>query len=107
MSKINSPNFLVGFALGAAAGSTLALLLAPTPGQETQQRLREKAPRLGGRGKEAAQRVLSRSRELAARSWAGLTSTAHEGKTKLRPEATEGPSGEEAATHSGAPSESS
>lgn len=101
VKKINAPTFLAGFALGAAIGSAFALLLAPARGEETQQRLREQAPELGGRGKEAAQRALAQSREAATRTWTGVTSKAEELKARLRREEPSGQSSDQEIAQAG------
>ena len=54
---------LMAFVLGAAAGAAMALLYAPAPGEETRQRLRDRARE----GKEKADEIARDSREFLNR----------------------------------------
>jgi gas vesicle protein len=71
MSNNNgSGSMLVAFMLGALAGAAVALLYAPTSGEETRRKLaekaregRDKAEDLARRGREAAQDFARRGRE--------------------------------------------
>ena len=59
-------NFLAGVGLGALLGASAALLLAPQPGKQTQETVREAAQRLKERTAEAAGRLKEHSTELLA-----------------------------------------
>ena len=48
--------FLIGLALGAAAGAVAALLLAPESGEKTRQRIKEKAEDAFAAGKRLVRR---------------------------------------------------
>jgi gas vesicle protein len=59
-------NILLAFILGAVSGAAVALLYAPASGQETRERLSEKAEEARARAAEAAAKgrdVLSQGRE--------------------------------------------
>lgn len=60
-------DFLVGFLLGALAGAAAALLLAPAPGRETREQLKEKAIELRERAKNLELEA-ERLEELKARA---------------------------------------
>jgi gas vesicle protein len=60
--RINGAVF--GFAVGAAVGAGLALLLAPQPREETRQRVKDAARRVAGEAKAKVGRVRERLEDL-------------------------------------------
>jgi len=44
----SAPGFAIGFALGAVVGLTVAFLLAPRPGKETRELVKDKAAAIPG-----------------------------------------------------------
>lgn len=54
MSENEDGGFVLGFLLGALAGAAAALLLAPTPGEETRRQLQEKAVGLKSQAEQIA-----------------------------------------------------
>jgi gas vesicle protein len=73
----NSPNLspLIGFALGALVGGTLALLLAPASGAKTRRRLGEAARQMGrdaGHSIDDARHTLEDARERVTSAATGL-----------------------------------
>jgi len=67
MSESSGTDFLAGFLLGAIAGTALALLFAPQPGEQTRQQLREQSIELRGRAEELSGKAREQAQELSAR----------------------------------------
>jgi gas vesicle protein len=61
-SNLNAGSTLMGFAIGAAVGAGLALLLAPDSGKKTRQRLASTARRLS----ESAGHTIDQARDTVA-----------------------------------------
>lgn len=57
--RTENRNLLIGTIIGIVVGSTAAILLAPSPGTETRERLRQAT----GRTKEKAKDVTAKGRE--------------------------------------------
>ena len=57
--------FLTGFLLGTVVGAAVALLLAPQPGEETREVIRERGIELKGRAAELSEEARKRAEELA------------------------------------------
>lgn len=55
---------LMGFIVGAAVGASIALLLAPAPGNETRRRLGQTAKRWGASARDGMQHAKERIGEL-------------------------------------------
>jgi len=73
----NSPgSVIVAFALGALAGAAVALLYAPTSGEETRRRLGEKAKE----GRDRAESAVREGREFLERQRDNITSTVERGR---------------------------
>ncbi len=82
-SERSGPGFLVGFAIGALAGATLAMILAPQSGEDTRDLLYAKAREAGERardGAEDASDLLARGRQIVAEAKARIDSAVAEGK---------------------------
>jgi gas vesicle protein len=62
----DAPSFLVGALTGALVGAGLALLLAPSSGEEARDVLRMRAREAADRAREAADRARSAATEAAA-----------------------------------------
>jgi len=69
-------NVLVAFALGAVAGAAVALLYAPTSGEETRRKLSEKARE----GRDKAEALAREGREYLTRQRDTLTSAVERGR---------------------------
>lgn len=67
MSDTNGTDFLAGFLLGALAGTALALLFAPQPGEQTRQKIKEQSFELKGRAREMSSKAREQAEELVAR----------------------------------------
>jgi len=67
MSERNGSDFLAGFLLGALAGTALALLFAPEPGERTREHLKESSIELKGRAGKLRSRAREQAEELTAR----------------------------------------
>jgi gas vesicle protein len=78
----------VGLGIGIAAGVGIGILLAPRPGVETRERLREgaenlkekareRAENLKGKAREGAENFKEKARDFADRAKEQLTSTTH------------------------------
>ncbi|MFN8060211.1 MAG: YtxH domain-containing protein [Vicinamibacterales bacterium] len=65
-SNGNVPSMMVGLAIGAFAGASLALLLAPASGTETRARLRRRGRELANDTVARAQEALSAERARVA-----------------------------------------
>jgi len=81
---------LCSFLFGAAAGSAIALLLAPTPGEEIRSRLktkvqerRDRAAKVVERGREAGRDVVERARTHVKDQAEHASRALAEGKTAL------------------------
>jgi gas vesicle protein len=64
----SSGDFVVGFFFGAFVGAVLALLFAPSPGEELRGQIREKGIELKDRAETLGQDASRRAEELRARS---------------------------------------
>jgi gas vesicle protein len=83
VAERGGPGFLAGFAIGALAGATLAMILAPQSGEDTRDLLYAKAREAGERargGAEDANDLLARGRHIVAEARARLDSAVAEGK---------------------------
>ena len=69
-------NVLVAFALGAVAGAAVALLYAPTSGEETRRKLSEKARE----GRDKAEALAREGRDYLTRQRDTLTSAVERGR---------------------------
>ncbi|MBI4301722.1 MAG: YtxH domain-containing protein [Chloroflexi bacterium] len=99
MSQSKMASFTVGFVLGAAVGTTLALLMAPAQGRETRQRFRSRGLQVATQSREVARKGVSWSKEAAAQGRSQLASALEGVKAKLRPETvSEEPPTDEAGT---------
>jgi gas vesicle protein len=67
---------LVAFALGAIAGAAIALLYAPTSGEETRKKLAEKARE----GRERAETLAKQGREFVDRQRENITAAVDRGR---------------------------
>jgi gas vesicle protein len=67
---------LVAFALGALAGAAIALLYAPTSGEETRRKLAEKARE----GRDRAEVLAKQGREFIDRQRENLTAAVDRGR---------------------------
>jgi gas vesicle protein len=67
---------LMAFVLGAVAGAAMALLYAPATGEETRQRIKEKARE----GRDRAEAVARDSREFLKRQRDNLGAAVERGK---------------------------
>jgi gas vesicle protein len=78
MSDNNSSagTVLVAFALGALAGAAIALLYAPTSGEETRKKLGEKARE----GRDRAEALAKQGREFIDRQRENLTAAVDRGR---------------------------
>lgn len=75
--------FLAGLILGAAAGATLAVILAPQSGEDTRDLLRAKAREAGERARDTAGDagdLLARGRTIVAEAKARIDGAIAEGK---------------------------
>lgn len=67
---------LVAFALGAVAGAAIALLYAPTSGEETRRKLAEKARE----GRDKAETLARQGREFIDRQRETVTAAVEKGR---------------------------
>jgi gas vesicle protein len=67
---------LVAFALGAVAGAAIALLYAPTSGEETRRKLAEKARE----GRDKAEALAQQGREFIDRQRETVTAAVEKGR---------------------------
>ena len=67
---------LMAFVLGAVAGAAVALLYAPTSGEETRRKLADKARE----GREKAESVAREGRDFLARQRENLTAAVERGR---------------------------
>ena len=67
---------LVAFALGAVAGAAIALLYAPTSGEETRRKLAEKARE----GRDKAEALARQGREFVDRQRETVTAAVEKGR---------------------------
>ena len=67
---------LVAFALGAVAGAAIALLYAPTTGEETRRKLAEKARE----GRDKAEALARQGREFIDRQRETVTAAVEKGR---------------------------
>jgi len=77
------PGFLTGLAIGALAGATLAMVLAPQSGEDTRDLLVAKAREAGERARDTAGDagdLLSRGRRIVADAKARIDGAVAEGK---------------------------
>ena len=75
--------FITGFALGALAGATLAMILAPQTGEDTRDLLVAKAREAGERARDTAGDagdLLARGRQIVAEAKARIDGAIAEGK---------------------------
>lgn len=89
MADRSVPSFLAGVITGALAGAGLALLLAPSSGDETRDVLRMRAREAADRAREAA----DRARETAERARNAATEAASEVTDRARETAERAASG--------------
>ena len=77
------PGFLTGLALGALAGATLAMILAPQSGEDTRDLLLAKAREAGERARDTAgdaNDLLARGRQIVADAKARIDGAVADGK---------------------------
>lgn len=77
------PGFITGLALGALAGATLAMILAPQSGEDTRDLLVAKAREAGERARDTAgdaNDLLARGRQIVADAKARIDGAIAEGK---------------------------
>ena len=67
---------LMAFVLGAVAGAAVALLYAPATGEETRQRIKDKARE----GREKAEAVAREGRDFLSRQRENLTAAVDRGR---------------------------
>lgn len=72
----SSGSVLLAFVLGAVAGAAVALLYAPTSGEETRRKLAEKARE----GREKAESVAREGRDFLARQRENLSAAVERGR---------------------------
>jgi len=72
----SSSPVLLAFVLGAVAGAAVALLYAPTSGEETRRKLADKARE----GREKAESVAREGRDFLARQRENLTAAVERGR---------------------------
>lgn len=79
----SAPGFITGIAIGALAGATLAMILAPQSGEDTRDLLFAKAREAGERARDTADDagdLLSRGRRIVADAKARIDGAITEGK---------------------------
>jgi gas vesicle protein len=77
------PGFIAGLAIGALAGATLAMILAPQSGEDTRDLLVAKAREAGERARDTAgdaSDLLSRGRQIVADARSRIDDAIAEGK---------------------------
>ena len=77
------PGFMTGLAIGALAGATLAMILAPQSGEDTRDLLYAKAREAGERARDSAGDagdLLARGRQIVADARARIDGAIAEGK---------------------------
>jgi gas vesicle protein len=77
------PAFAIGFALGAMAGATVAIVLAPQTGEEARDVIAAKAREAGDRARDTAQEaneLLARGREIVAEAKSRIDAAVVDGK---------------------------
>lgn len=77
------PGFVTGLAIGALAGATLAMILAPQTGEETRDLLVAKAREAGERARDTAGDagdLLARGRQIVADAKARIDAAVDAGK---------------------------
>ena len=77
------PGFITGLVLGALAGATLAMVLAPQSGEDTRDLLVAKAREAGERARDTAgdaNELLARGRQIVADAKARIDGAIAEGK---------------------------
>ncbi|MBI2886350.1 MAG: YtxH domain-containing protein [Chloroflexi bacterium] len=82
--------FFSGFILGGLAGVALGLLLAPRPGQETLEQIREKGTELQAKGRELWEDESGALREAIQEVREILRETVEEGREVLKEAIEEG-----------------
>ena len=75
-NKNSAGTVLVAFALGAVAGAAIALLYAPTSGEETRRKLAEKARE----GRDKAEALARQGREFVDRQRETVTAAVEKGR---------------------------
>jgi gas vesicle protein len=83
MAERSGGGFLVGFVLGAMAGATLAIVLAPQTGEEARDVLLAKAREAGERARDAtadANELIARGREIVAEAKSRIDAAVIDGK---------------------------
>jgi len=78
--RTENRNLLIGTIIGIALGSATAILLAPSPGSETRERLRHAT----GKTKERARDITARSREYLEMKRKQLQEAVEAGKRAAR-----------------------
>jgi len=77
------PGFVTGLAIGALAGATLAMILAPQSGEDTRDLLYAKAREAGERARDGAEDagdLLARGRKIVDEARARIDGAIAEGK---------------------------
>lgn len=74
--------FLVGFLVGGITGAIVALLYAPTKGEETRAIIKDKAIELKDKTAETAEDVLSKAEVFTKEQAAKVQTVVNETKTK-------------------------
>lgn len=77
------PGFVTGLAIGALAGATLAMILAPQSGEDTRDLLYAKAREAGERARDSAEDagdLLARGRKIVDEARARIDGAIAEGK---------------------------
>ena len=64
----SSRSFLIGLALGAAAGMAIGFLYAPQSGRETREMIREKAAEARERAKEIVEEAEEKAKGIIAQA---------------------------------------
>ena len=83
MADRGAAGFITGLAIGALAGATLAMILAPQSGEDTRDILYAKAREAGERARDSAGDagdLLARGRQIVAEARARIDSSVAEGK---------------------------
>jgi gas vesicle protein len=83
VAERGGPGFVAGLAIGALAGATLAIVLAPQSGEDTRDLLYAKAREAGERARDGAEDagdLLARGRRIVAEARARIDGALAEGK---------------------------
>lgn len=80
MPSDRAGSFLIGLTIGGALGGALALILAPRPGEEFREQLRERGIDIKERASQMAEQVKELSRQAVEEQRARFQQAINEGK---------------------------